>query len=565
MFLAAYGKLYVNTGSMTEGTDPTDTIDGMSLSRIDATIEALATGTFKWKPARRVYIPKANGKKRPLGIPGWTDKMVQEVIRKILEAYYEPQFSKHSHGFRPGKGCHTALHEIASTWRGTRWFIEGDIKGCFDNIDHDILINILERNIKDNRLIKLLKEMLRAGYMEDWKYHETFSGTPQGGVISPLLANIFLNELDQFVEQELLPKYNKGKKRRMNPAYTHYRERRYRLKAKGDTETYKVLGKLMYKVESLDPMDANYRRLRYVRYADDFLLGFEGPKHEAEEIKEQIRNFLATRLNLEMSQEKTLITNAKEKPAKFLGYNVHIAWDDSRITKQVDGEKRRAINGLPMLRVPQEVRQRWTKRFMKNGKPATRPELITMTEYDIVMWYQAQWAGLVNYYQMAINVGYLQHLKWAMEESLVRTLANKLKISSKEVYRKYRYTPEDGTAGIRVVLKREGKQELVALFGTKPIRYQRVVKSLRDFHFKPYPTTTQLSDRLMANECELCGSTTNIQVHHVKKLADIRRKVQSGYKTVWAISMLALRRKTLVVCFACHRKIHNGEHDGRAT
>jgi hypothetical protein len=210
LYLLAYGKIYRNQGAMTPGTTD-ETVDGMSLERIQTIIETLRYERYVWSPARRVYIEKKNStKKRPLGLPTWSDKLVQEVIRLILEAYYEPQFSDHSHGFRPNRGCHTALSEIRHGWRGTAWFIEGDIKGCFDNIDHTVLLSILRENIHDNRFLRLIENLLKAGYLEEWKYNATYSGTPQGGVISPLLSNIYLDRLDRFAEQNLLPAYNQG-------------------------------------------------------------------------------------------------------------------------------------------------------------------------------------------------------------------------------------------------------------------------------------------------------------------------------------------------------------------
>jgi group II intron reverse transcriptase/maturase len=562
LFLLAYGKLYANQGAMTKGADPQDTIDGMSLDRIDRIIHDLAHNTFRWKPVRRTYIPKANGRKRPLGVPGWTDKIVQEVIRCVLEAYYEPQFSSHAHGFRPDRGCHTALAEIVQKWKGTRWFIEGDIKGCFDNIDHAILLQLIAAKIHDNRLMKLLKEMLAAGYIEDWKHHRTYSGTPQGGILSPLLANIYLNELDQFVEQELLPKYNQGTTRRRNLAYGAILRKRAIAKATGNRESYRQLTKQMYRTPSQDAMDPNYRRLRYVRYADDFLLGFEGPKAEAEEIKQRLRSFLAERLKLELSEEKTLITNAREEPARFLGYNIHICWENSKITKHCNGTKSRVVNGLPMLRVPHEVKQQWRRKFSAKGKPERRPELLTRTDYDIVMWYQIQWSGLVHYYQMAVNVTSLQMVKWTMEVSLVKTLANKHKCSVRTVYRNYRHTAKEGNKGIRATLQREGKPPLETTFGMKAVHYQRVTTALKDNQFAPYGVTSQLSDRLQAEVCELCGHTEQIEVHHIKKLADLREQCRKDHKPAWMVKMLAIRRKTLVVCKDCHQRIHAGVYDG---
>ncbi len=195
LFLIAYANLYANEGALTPGTNPEDTVDGMSTEKIDTIIEELKAGDYQWKPTRRTYILKRDGvSKRPLGMPGWKDKMLQEVLRLVLNAYYEPQFRESSHGFRPNRGCHTAISEIYYKWKGVKWFIEGDIKGCFDHIEHDVVMEIIGRQIKDGALLELLEEMLKAGYMEDWKFHQTFSGTPQGGIISPLLANIVLNE-----------------------------------------------------------------------------------------------------------------------------------------------------------------------------------------------------------------------------------------------------------------------------------------------------------------------------------------------------------------------------------
>jgi group II intron reverse transcriptase/maturase len=184
LYLRAYGRLYRNDGAMTEGTT-TETVDGMSQRKIGEIIGLLGLERFRWTPVRRVQIPKGNGKTRPLGIPTWSDKLLQEVMRSVLEAYYEPQFSPTSHGFRPGRGCHTTLKDIFHAWKGTKWFIEGDIKGCFDNIDHEILLSILREKIHEHRFLILVESLLKAGYLELWDYRPTLSGTPQGGIITP--------------------------------------------------------------------------------------------------------------------------------------------------------------------------------------------------------------------------------------------------------------------------------------------------------------------------------------------------------------------------------------------
>jgi group II intron reverse transcriptase/maturase len=348
LYLLAYGRIYRNAGATTPGPDA-ETVDGMSLQRIEKIMSLLKAERYAWKPVRRVYIEKKRStKKRPLGIPGWSDKLVQEVIRLILEAFYEPQFSTRSHGFRPNRGCGTALEEILYKWDGTKWFIEGDIKGCFDNIDHSILMDILAEKIQDNRFLRLIAEALKAGYLEDWRWNPSLSGTPQGGIISPILANIYLDRLDRFVENTLLPAYNLGKIRRINKAYDHIVGR---IKRRGKTRSgYKPgelaqLHQLKRTIPSLDPYDPEFRRLRYVRYADDYLLGFAGPHSEAEKIKELLRDFLRDSLKLEMSEEKTKITHARSDAARFLGYDVQTLQDDQKVTNG-----RRAINGKPGLR-----------------------------------------------------------------------------------------------------------------------------------------------------------------------------------------------------------------------
>jgi group II intron reverse transcriptase/maturase len=288
---------------MTPGAT-TDPVDGLSLAKIDALIEALRFERHRCTPVRRTYIPKANGKKRPLGIPTRTDKLLQEVIRLVLEAYFEPRFSRHSHGFRPGRGCHTALREIHSTWTGTKWFVEGDISQCFDKLDHQVRLAMLRETIHDGRFIRLIADLLTAGYLEDWKLNATLSGTPQGGVVSPILSNIYLDRLDQFVAQTLLPAYNRGSERREEPTYKSKLDRARYLERTDRRADARTLRRELQTMPSRDPHDPGYRRLRYARYADDFLLGFSGPRLEAEEIKAKPAEFLRDTLKLELSQTK---------------------------------------------------------------------------------------------------------------------------------------------------------------------------------------------------------------------------------------------------------------------
>lgn len=363
LFLLAYGRIYANKGAMTPGVTQ-ETVDGMSLAKIDRIIATLRAESYRWSPARRVYIPKKNGKKRPLGMPPWSDKLVAEVVRMLLEAYYDVQFSDRSHGFRPKRGCHTALDEVVSVWKGTHWMIEGDISDCFGSLDHSVMLSILTEKIHDGRFLQLIERMLKAGYLEDWRWNDTLSGAPQGGVASPILSNIYLDRFDQFVEQQLIPDYTRGRRRRTYRAYEIVENQIVRARRHGDREAMRALRRERRSLPSQDPNDPGYRRLRYVRYCDDFLLGFAGPKREAAEIKERIRVFLHDELKLELSGSKTLITHAASQAARFLGYEIRAQHSDTKITRN-----RRSVNGAIGLFVPRDVIRDRCARYMSRGNP----------------------------------------------------------------------------------------------------------------------------------------------------------------------------------------------------
>jgi len=367
LYLVAYGRIYSNHGAMTPGVTG-ETADGMSLEKIGAIIDALRDERYRWAPVKRIYIPKKNGKKRPLGLPTWSDKVVAEVVHLLLEAYYDVQFSDHSHGFRPRRGCHTALDEVVRTWKGTHWFIEGDISDCFGSLDHEVMLSILAERIHDGRLLRLISHMLRAGYLEDWRWNATLSGAPQGGVASPVLSNIYLDRLDKFVEQQLLPVYSRGRLRRPNPAYKQVEYAIARARRRGDREEVRALGRHRRTLPSQDPNDPDYRRLRYVRYADDWLLGFAGPKCEAKEIKSRIGGFLQDELKLELSESKTLITHATTGAARFLGYEIKAQHADDKL----DRRGQRAVNGAIGLFVPKTVIRQRCAPYMSGGAAGTK-------------------------------------------------------------------------------------------------------------------------------------------------------------------------------------------------
>jgi group II intron reverse transcriptase/maturase len=552
-FLQAYGKIYRNHGAMTRGVTD-ETVDGMSLPKIRGIIDALRFERYRWTPVRRTYIPKKNGKLRPLGMPTWSDKLLQEVIRTLLEAYYEPQFSDHSHGFRPARGCHTALREIYFNWRGTVWFIEGDIRGCFDNLDHSVLMTILRERIHDNRFLRLIENLLKAGYLEDWKYHGTFSGSPQGGIVSPILSNIYLDRLDRFVEQTLSPAFTRGKERKPNPQYRTLYDRARYLRRTGRNEEGRTLFKQAQQLPSRLLDDPDYRRLKYVRYADDFLLGFVGTRQEAEDIKHRLAGFLREQLRLELSAEKTLITHARSEKARFLGYELCVTQDDRKHT-----HGRRSVNAVVSLRVPKDVIKAKCGPYRKGGEPIHRPELLSHSVFDIVARYQSVYRGIANFYEMAHNMRDLDHLKWVMQRSLTKTLAAKLRISVPKVYERFATTIETEHGPRRVLevrVERPDKKPLITRWGGISLAW-KLDTTLFDREPVPMINMAELVDRLLADECELCGSRDEVQVHHLRALKDLQQSGRSE-KPLWVRVMAARRRKTLVVCHACHRAIHDG-------
>jgi group II intron reverse transcriptase/maturase len=560
LYLQAFARISGNEGALTPGVTA-ETADGMSLAKIDAIIEALRFERYRWTPARRIYIEKKHSTKlRPLGIPVFSDKLLQEVLRMILEAYFEPQFSPCSHGFRSGRGCHTALQEIKQTWTGTTWFVEGDIAACFDSLDHSVMLSILGDKIHDGRFLRLMKGLLEAGYLEEWTYHATLSGTPQGGVVSPILSNIYLDRLDKLVETTLLQAHNRGTKRKPNRRYACQKERARRLARKGRAEEARVLRRQVQAMPSVALRDPDYRRLRYLRYADDFLLGFTGPRSEAEEIKRQLGEFLHDQLKLELSETKTLITHGRTQAARFLGYEVTVFHGNH----QHDRRGRRNINGRIGLNVPADVVRAKCASYCEHGRAGPRMERINESVYDLVVRYQLEYRGLVEYYQMAHNLHRLNQLKAVMQESLAMTLAAKLKISVAKVYRRFstiQQTARGPRRVFKVTVERQGKRSLVALWGAVPL-VRKTEVPLPD----PYPPVRKrratIALRLLANACELCGSHDGVQAHFEHRLKDLQRDGTAG--TPWAEAMLKRHRKSLVVCEACHQQIHAGRRRRRS-
>jgi group II intron reverse transcriptase/maturase len=553
LYLRAYGRIYRNDGALTPGAT-IETVDAMSQQKIVAIIEQLRHERYRWTPVRRVDIPKADGGMRPLGVPTWSDKLLQEVIRSILEAYYEPQFSPLSHGFRLERGCHTALIQIQKTWVGTKWFIEGDIKGFFDNIDHEVMLSILCEKIHDGRFIRLISELLKAGYLEDWSVRPTYSGTPQGGIVSPSLSNIYLDRFDRWVQAELIPAHTRGTRRKRTRECRSIEYQLAKARERGDGEAIRKLRQALRETPTLDYQDPGYARLRYLRYADDFLLGFAGTKEEAGAIKSKIRGWLRDNLKLALSEDKTLITHAGTEAARFLGYEVSVFWSDTRPS----------VNGHIKLAIPEDKVRQACSRYMRDGRPIHRAELVNDSDFDIIARYGIEYRGLMNYYILAHNIERMTKVHWVMRRSLLMTLANKHRSSVARMVQRFSakiLTPAGPRKCIQLIIRREGKEPLVATFGGIP--FQRKADAvLIDEVVRPiFNPRVELVLRLQADRCEICGAADGVQVHHIRKLVDLKKKGRS--LDLYQQVMAARRRKTLVLCRKCHVDVHAGRMDDR--
>src|SRR6266566_3076569 len=556
MYVLAYERLKSIPGNMTPGTDD-ETLDGFPEEEIDKIIEQMRSESYQCKPVREAFIPKANGKLRRLGIPCPRDKVVQEVVRIILEAVYDsphgPYFSEHSYGFRRSKSCHSALREIQKKWSGMIWLVEGDIKSCFDDIDHHILVDVLRKKIKDERFLSLIWKFLKAGYLDlERARHDSLAGTPQGGIVSPILSNIYLHELDEIVEQ--------GKERRPNLEYKRIEARRYKLAkaGKANTREFKRLGKQMRSLPSLDTRDPNFVRIRYVRYADDWLIGVIGSHELAEETKDKVGKFLKDRLALTLSQEKTKITNARTEEAEFLGYRIRKGRgrDTQKVTVSTNGSgrqfKRRSTGMEVVLKAPVDklIKRLSQKGFCDGrGTPKHKAGWTVLDEDQIVSLYSSINRGIQEYYRPADNWPEMQRVQYILKYSLAKTLALKKKTSITGVMR-----GRDISVQVRT---KKGQVKNIVFYRNTDWTNRRDA-----FKDSPEVDLVRMNVRLRTRSklglpCVVCGNPNKVQMHHVRHIRKMDDREPKGFTRV----MAALNRKQVPVCKACHERIHRGEYD----
>jgi group II intron reverse transcriptase/maturase len=575
IWMQAYLNIQGNKGALTRGID-TITMDGYSPERAANLVELIREKRYKPKPVRRVNTPtKVAGKMRPLGIPSADDKLVQEVVRIILERIYEPLFKDSSHGFRPKRSCPTALRAMQRGWTGTKWFIDIDIKGYFNNIDHETLMALLKKRIEDTQFLDLIRDMLKAGYVDEWQYHKTYSGTPQGGIVSPILANIYLHEFDEFMEQKK-QEFDQGKARRQTTEWlnTTFYIRYYRKRIdalKGDTnpvaqtkqERYvqkiRELSEKQKRLSASDPLDPTYRRLFYVRYADDYLIGIIGNKQEADRVFSEIKTFLNSTLKLEISEEKSGIHHAKEGTS-FLGYVVQNYTSEktvkvhSPIYTSVGAATRRTVKERLQLRVPHTKMSEFCQRKgygnYENFRPSSRQSWVHMDDAEILLAYNAEMRGFANYYALAneAKTG-LSKLMYIAKSSFLATLAKKHQSSISKENSRLR----QGNNIVIYVNTKEGKSKRYTLFTLrdwKPPQPKEDVDQLPSTAHLRFGRST-LDQRLNANTCESCGKEGGyFEVHHVRKLKDLQGKEW------WEQVMSYRKRKTMILCVECHDLLH---------
>ena len=546
VLIASYTKIKSSPGNMTPGID-SETLDGINISWFENLKKNLRTNAFQFRPARRIDIPKPNGKgTRPLGIASPRDKIVQGAMLLILEAIFEPSFVTHSHGFRPNKGCHTALKEVKNTFSSVNWFIEGDISKCFDTFDHKLLVHLISNRINDKGFIDLLHKALKAGYMFQGQYYSPDLGTPQGSIVSPILCNILLHGLDQFV-LNLQKDFDVGTRRKTNPIW-----RKLTLNGQINEVHDKNIGSRLHN-------DSSYKRLKYVRYADDFLIGIIGSRADCVSIRENIHDFLLNNLKLNLNLDKTKITHARNNSAHYLGTDIKITPLNKRplrIVTRGNSTYRMKTNTRPLLMAPIKklVNKLTEKGFAKNGGIPTRSARFLHFETNqIVNHFKQIWSGLSVYYSFADNYGSLGRIHYILKYSCVLTLASKLKLkTAKKVFTKFG----------KDINIRDKDNNIIASFPdvslAKPKKFY--ITKIEDINpmlrLEKLSTATFRSKSVLSSPCTICGSSENIEMHHVRKLRDSSRAIKLDYMT----SMMSrMNRKQIPICRPCHINYHRGK------
>jgi group II intron reverse transcriptase/maturase len=569
LYIVAYERIKSKPGNMTPGSDG-ETLDGFSLETIREIIQDMRTEQFRFKPVRTTFIPKANGKMRKLGIPCVRDKVVQEVIHLLLEAIYDsphgPYFKETSHGFRPNRSCHTALREFRGKWTAVNWLIEGDIRACFDELDLHTLVSLLHKKIHDQRFLNLIWKLLKAGYLDlHGVKRESLIGSPQGSLASPILANVYLHELDEFVEG-LRAEVETGEEKHRDPTYRSLSKKKARMAAEGRARTkeFKAIVKAMRALPSRQVHDSEYVKMRYLRYADDWLIGIGGSHALAEEIKQKIKTFLSDHLKLTLSEEKTCITNARTQEAFFLGTTLKIGNGGKAKVKQMTNWtgktfKRRTTGWETVMKapLPRLVKRLSDRGFCtKEGEPIPKSGWAFLDAEQIVSLYSSVNRGIQNYYRFADNWGQLNRVQYILQCSLAKTLARKYQISMAKIFKRF-----GKQMTISVAAKDGRKDREVSFYLNHDWTKRRdAFQEGKHSDIDLIRTAMQMRTRSkLGKPCCICGEVGQTAMHHVRHIRNLSHKrIATGFTRV----LRALNRKQVPVCTECHVKIHRGAYDG---
>ena len=548
-------------------------IDNKVLKHIENITEEMRYERYNFK-----YVNCIKKGIKKLSVSEFKDKLVQEVLGIILRSIYEPKFLESSHGYRPNKGCNTALQRIQIYGQACEFFIRGKIKNIFSSIDSTILLNILKHDIKDNRFIELIRRFLKVLCKSPYdnlysRNNKTYSGSFEcNNLLLSVLVNIYLNEFDKFINKELRSIFHNNIKREESKEYR-------KLRGKIQNEEKKIRKSLHPKIsrkESIERLKkwrkelrqtrfceniytTKSRRLTFTRYIDDWFITFTGTFEESKYILDRIKNFLKITLKLELKSDENfniIKSDNQKNPARFLNYNVITQWSNTKITNS----KRSMIGTIAFL-IPDDIIKNEIKDFSYKNKPIHLAQCLTNPIFDIINYFQYQYSGICQYYKFARNQEKLAKLKWIMEQSLTKTLANKLKISVSKIYKRYKSTKiVDGYTYkvIQDVIVDENNKEHIAYFGAIPLKRQKFKNnSINDSYNSFFNSRNSLASKLINKKCDLCNSDENIEIHHINNLKNI-----DPNKSVFLKRMIAMKRKTIALCKRCHNSIHNGNYDG---
>lgn len=563
----AYENLKGNKGALTPGSTP-ETLDGTSKESLHALQVRVCSEQYKFKPVKLVKIPRPDGRLRPLGLPTANDKLVQEVLRLLLEAIYEPSFSEVSFGFRAGMGCHDALNHIENRFRWVDWVIEGDIQQAYPTIDHTTLIQLVERRVDDVRFIRLIWKLLSCGVLEEERMTWSNTGVPQGSIVSPILANIYFHELDKFVAT-LQSKYGTPDDQKNRIRSKEYKTLEHKIARKKklmdefpiQSNERQLLGKELKQLRKERFIIPSLRdkciRIEYVRYADDWMIGIAGDRRLAVDIMKQVENFMSTTLKQTLHPDKTKITNIRKGTVHFLGYDIFLP--DSRPMSRVKGHGVTSLRrGNRQLRFDVPVRK-LTKRYADRGylkqtakgvRPISKASMVCLEDHVIVCHYRSVWLGLSQYYSGCTNLGRLQYLHYLLHMSCAMTLAHRHRSSSTKIFAKH---------GKNLWVSIPGSDKSVVFPYRKTWKLnERRWYCGRRLDSPPVIYANRIARSALFLPCLICDSNDSpCEMHHVKHVRKQGYRYQGFHQ-----QMALLNRKQVPLCKDCHKKVHAGHYHG---